>query len=83
MQIEIKNQGLTNSMRFVKELGETVDVRSAYNFYMPSTETLISNLHFLLENGAKEEDVKFQIENMANIYYTLWENFKGYKKYIK
>ena len=78
MNIEIKNQGLTNSQRFT-DMNGNVDIEKAYDAYMPSDKVLKANLRFMIENKYTEEQIRFQLEQLAGIYYTLFVNYKDNK----
>ena len=80
--MELKYQGLTNSQRFISRNNDCVEIEKAYNFYMQSQQTTISNLKCFINMENKDEALnmlKTQMENFTNMYYTLFEAYKDKK----
>ncbi len=74
-EIKVENQGLTNYGRFIT-IDNKIDIDKAFDFYMPSVESLKTNLKFMIENNYSQEDVMFQIKELADKYYTIFECYK-------
>jgi hypothetical protein len=74
-EIKIENQGLTNSSRFITS-DNKVDIDKAFDFYMPSIENLKTNLKFMIENNYSYEEAIFQVKQLADTYYTIFECYK-------
>ena len=78
MEIKVENQGITNGQRFTNMNGE-VDIDKAFDYYMPSTQSLKSNLRYFIENNYTDEQIMFHIKGLADSYYTIFKSYQENK----
>lgn len=80
MNIEIKNNGLTNSGRFFNK-DKGFDVERAFDYYCGNIQNSKQNLKFIIEDGTfTEEQILFQTKLVADEFYTLVVNGINWNK---